>query len=371
MRLTLIISHLSIGGAQRVFSIMANYWAKKGWQITLLTFDNNDNEPFYDLHPAIIHRPLDIFRESANAFEAVSNNITRIRALRKAIKSSKPQAVICFMRQTNVVAILASIGLKYPVIISERSIPAYDRYSKAWERLIQWCYRKSFRLIVQNQAVLKHFADDTKLKAQVIPNPIIKPNSFEPEKRKATRSTANVLVTLGRLSREKGYDLLLKAYAIISPKHPTWSLEIWGEGPHRTSLEKLRDELGLNDKVSLPGLTKQSTEKLQHADLFVLASRYEGFPNALCEAMACGLPVISFDCPSGPLEIIRDGLDGILVPPENIEALAAAMDRLMGDEEERDHLAKRAPEVIERFGLEKVMGAWEEVITSSLENQNH
>jgi glycosyltransferase involved in cell wall biosynthesis len=165
------------------------------------------------------------------------------------------------------------------------------------------------------------------------------------------------------LRREKGFDLLLEAFARIAKLHPSWSLTIWGEGPERKSLDALACKLAINDRVSLPGNTHEPLRQLAAADLFVLSSRVEGFPNALTEAMSMGLPVIATDV-GAVSEIVEDGVTGMLVPPEEVDSLATAMDRLMADEAQRCSLGGRAPEVLERFSLESVMEMWDDVVES-------
>ena len=166
---------------------------------------------------------------------------------------------------------------------------------------------------------------------------------------------------MGRLVPQKGFDRLIPAFATVSSSRPGWRLTIWGEGPDRPALELLRDSVGIAHRVALPGMTDDPGTALASATLFVLSSRWEGFPTVLGEAMALGVPVVSVDCPSGPADIVRDGIDGILVAPDDAAALADGLARLMDDGAVRANLASRAPEVLERFGLAHVLALWEDV----------
>jgi glycosyltransferase involved in cell wall biosynthesis len=166
---------------------------------------------------------------------------------------------------------------------------------------------------------------------------------------------------MGRLAPQKGFDLLLEAFSRIARSFPEWRLVILGSGSLKDELEAKSRALNLGDQVVFLSACANPFPTLQAADLFVLSSRFEGFPNALAEAMSCGLAVISFACPYGPAEIIRHEVDGLLVPPGDIPALAAALGRLMANPQERERLAARAPDVLMRFSKEKILAMWEQV----------
>jgi len=376
MKLTLIISSLSAGGAERVMSLLANYWAAKEWKITLLVFHDGTEAPFYELDSRIRHLPLGIAGDSPNLFIGIWNNLKRIQTLQSAIAESKPDAVISFVDQANVLTLLATRLLNVPVVVSERVDPALYSIGRTWEQLRRWIYPWADRLVVQTKGALSYFSSGQQTCVCIIPNPVLLPTwgkntSDKPlvGRTSAKDATARSLIAMGRFTKQKGFDLLLQAFARLKYIHSEWTLTILGDGELRTELESLRDSLGLSSQVYLPGVVRNPHEVLMQADIFVMSSRFEGFPNALCEAMACGLPVISTDCPSGPREIIRDGVDGILVPNEDTEALAAGMDRLMSNEAERKRLSDRAPEVVERFSLEKIMGMWEKLLAQVVEER--
>lgn len=358
MRVTLVIFSLGAGGAERVMTTLANAWAEKGWDVHLLTLDAC--VPFFELHPSVAHQSLDLSGVSSSPFQGLLENARRIRVLRSAIKKTRPDVVISFMSTTNVITLIAVAGLGVPVIVSERVDPHCHSIGKVWGILRRWLYPHAAQLVAQSDRALQYFPHRIRKRSRVIPNPVHSIQS--PKAHIEGKGIKKTIITIGRLDEQKGFDLLITAFGKIALRHPNWTLDIWGGGPLHATLDALIEKLGLGGRVQLCGQTQQAVRKLCEADLYVMSSRYEGFPNALCEAMASGLPVISFDCPSGPREVIRNGVDGILVGEGDINGLACAMEGLISDEGERRRLAARAPEVAERFSLNRVVETWEELI---------
>ena len=167
---------------------------------------------------------------------------------------------------------------------------------------------------------------------------------------------------MGRFTIEKGFDLLLRAFALVCKDFPEWRLTLLGEGPLRGSLEALSAELRLGSRVQMPGNIPDPQSRLEQAAIFVLPSRFEGFPNALLEAMAYGCAVIAADCPSGPRYIVRDGENGLLAKTENVTSIAGAMARLMTDRHLRARLGAQAIGVREEFALSRIVSLWEQVL---------
>jgi GalNAc-alpha-(1->4)-GalNAc-alpha-(1->3)-diNAcBac-PP-undecaprenol alpha-1,4-N-acetyl-D-galactosaminyltransferase len=391
MRITFVISSLGGGGAERVVSNMANYWADKGWEITILTLFHGRRPLRYELHPRVAHRDLssstllnnpgpdpqsllalrDLFDDLTPSERRVFlRDIILIVALRHALISTDPHLVISFIDITNISVLLALHRLKLPVVVSERCDPRQvSTGSEGWDRLRHRLYPHANRVVILDEQSSSYFSDEVRRRCRVIPNAAPTPLCATPRENGAAHKTEKVLLAMGRLDYEKGFDLLLRAFSGVARRRPEWSLHIWGEGPLRATLKALAHDLGLGERVQFPGFTRRPDHVMRGADLFVLTSRFEGFPNVLLESMACGLPVISFDCPTGPSQIVRHGIDGLLVPPTDVEALSYSLNRLMGDEAERHRLAVRAPEVIERFSMQRVMGMWESLVWDCVGNQ--
>ncbi|MDH3662633.1 MAG: glycosyltransferase family 4 protein [Alphaproteobacteria bacterium] len=355
MRITLVISALTAGGAERIMTSLANHWVEQGRGVTLITFD--DAPPYYPLDDRVDLRQLDLVTFSRPLPKALISAGRRVIALRRAIKQSKPDIVISFLGKINALTVLATRGMSMPVVVSERNNPDRQVFRPAWHWTRRRLYGLAERVVTPSQGVLDWFPEKIRARGKVIPNPVDLPKEIEP---RVPGSPG--LIAVGRLDDQKGFDLLLRAYSQIADQFPDWTLTIRGDGKLRGDIERLRDQLGLHDKVHMPGITERPGAWVDEGEIFVLSSRYESFGNVLTEAMVAGLPIVSFDCPFGPGEIIADGVDGILVPPEDPQALAEAMAEVMRNAELRQRLGEAAQKNVRRFARSRIMRLWDELV---------
>ncbi|MBV6623981.1 MAG: glycosyltransferase family 4 protein [Rivularia sp. (in: Bacteria)] len=364
MKITFVISSLSSGGAERVLILLAQGFLNKGYQVTIITLSTKDDD-FYTIPAGADRMALGILGYSSNVFSALLNNLSHLFKIRKAVCSTKPDVVISFATETNALTILSLVKTGIPVLGTEHCDPNLMSYGRIWETLRNFSYPLAAKIVSVSQGVDNGFDWLSPAKRAIIYNPFLKieASSITTELPLKVNSAKKWVVSMGRLTYQKGFDILIPAFAKVAKKHPDWQLIILGKGELRYELEKLVEDLNLTDKVILPGVVKNPFPILKKAELFVMASRFEGFPMSHGEAMACGCPVISTDCPSGPREIIRHGVDGILVPTQEMNILAEAMDNLMSNKQERMRLASRATEVTDRFSLDKVMDSWDKLFT--------
>jgi glycosyltransferase involved in cell wall biosynthesis len=207
-------------------------------------------------------------------------------------------------------------------------------------------------------------AGDERDYAALVPRVERIPNPVAPLDDGVSDGTAQVAVAAGRLNTQKGFDLLIEAWRAVAEAHPGWRLRIYGSGPERERLERMITGYGLGEQVSLEGRTRKLGAAMAAGSLFVLSSRFEGFGMVLVEAMGKGLPVVSFDCPRGPSDIVSDGEDGVLVPAEDVAALSHAVNDLIGDPQRRRALAAAARVKAAQFDGRTVGPAWEGLLTS-------
>jgi glycosyltransferase involved in cell wall biosynthesis len=366
LKLALVIGSLGGGGAERVMATLANAWAAHAVDVTLITLHSRDHDK-YTVSPAVARVELCKAGRSRNVLHALANNCSRIRRLRRAIVACKPDVVISFVDRTNMLTIIATAGLRLPVIVAEHTFAGAFALKGIWGRLQGPLYRRAETVVALTGRGASCIENKFGCGVTVIPNPVPFPRETEasavPDSASGPRDRGRrTLLAVGRLVPLKGFDLLIEAFAQLAGLYPDWDLRILGEGDFRDALLQKAAALHISHRVSMPGFVSDVRANMRQSDLFALSSRYEGFPMALLEAMAEGLACVSFDCETGPRELIRHGENGWLVPANDVSALAEALGTLMQDADLRQHLGVRAREVTKIYSLPAVLDKWNALI---------
>jgi glycosyltransferase involved in cell wall biosynthesis len=362
MNILIFIHSMHSGGAERVAANLANHWTRQGRNVTIVTLSSKALD-YYELNPAVNRIALNLAGESANPLAAIANNLRRVLALRRVLSQVRPDIALAMMSSANILLALASVGFKHIATVgSEHTHPPQLPLGAAWEALRAYFYGNLSAVTALTQETAVWLRRHTRArKIFVIPNaapwplPQQNPHLKLPTMQKGRR----MLLAVGRLSEEKQFDLLITVFQRLVIAFPEWVLVILGEGPDRKLLEDQVHSAVLTDRILLPGRAGNLRQWYEAADLFVMTSRFEGFPNVLAEAMAHGATAVSFDCDTGPRDIIRHEVDGQLVPPGDTVDLERALRRMMCDEPLRRRFAERAIEVRVRFSMDKVAGMWE------------
>jgi glycosyltransferase involved in cell wall biosynthesis len=348
---------MEMGGAERVLSMLANHWVSHGYEITLLLL-TADKKSVYPLDNRIRINTLGVMSASTGLFGASVSNVKRIRKLRSATLGTEPDIVLAFMTETAVLSLLAMRGTGIPVLACEHSDPYCDPPSRVWRAMRKVVFRLATRVILLSEHARDYFTGSVRARSVVIPNPV---TAFD-----SKRAPEKIVLSMGRLARVKRYDRLIDAFANISARHATWRLIILGEGDERGALEGQLQELGLSGRVDLPGMVKDTEPYLSRAGIYVLCSDYEGFPMALCEAMAAGIPSVSVRYNKGIDDIIQNEINGLTVPAQSTQALSEAIDSLIMNEQQRHRIGEAARVRMQDYSMDSIARKWNDIFMDVL-----
>lgn len=285
--------------------------------------------------------------------------IWRIEArkrIRDFVKEYQPDLICAFVADACFMVRWATLGLPVKIVSCDRGDPQADGW--LWSHLSGWAYRHSDACVFQLRQVRDFFGEETLPASYIIPNPFVPVNvELVPfENREKT------IVSSGRFTEQKGFDVLIRAFEKVYAKHPEYKLIIYGDGPLKDEHWQLVEELHLSDAVEFPGFVSNVSERIKNAGVYCLPSRYEGIPNALLEAMALGLTSVAADCTPGGAEFLTDGgRRGLLVSKDDADALAEALIKCIEDKELARKLAERAAEVRTLFAPDVIALQWENV----------
>lgn len=346
--ISFVTSTLNSGGSERVISLLANALQERGHVVEIINLNRHD--VFYPILPEVKL----VFAEEECGSTFIGKKMLWLRSY---VKKHRPDVVIPFMTDVECVTLASLMGVRIPVISSERYDP---RASDFVYKTIRWMFlRLTTHLVVQTEDIKSCYSKSLQKRTSVIYNPVrndIFPSSFLPPP-----SSHKRIISVGRLAPQKNFPMLIQAFADIKDEFPDWQLLILGEGPERQSLQLAIDNLQLTDRVLMPGRSEHVIDELRRSKLFCMSTNAEGMSNALIEAMCVGLPVVSTDV-CGAKELLQNPDSGIIVPVGDTETLTQALRSLMSNEPLMKEMSERNMAKAEMFKQERIVDQWEVLI---------
>lgn len=351
------------GGVERMIITVMNALVARGHEVDLFTWDLFGAEAFYPMAPEITWHRLDMGSPCVKASKKLMWR--RAHAIRNLVRRRRPEVLVCFQDGPFFAIKAYTLGLGIPVVAAERNAPArFDHLSAGRHRwLIFQALRLSACIAIQCESYRALYPAFLRNRLACIPNPVVRtvcrarPDACNPDGRFR-------LLSVGRLGYQKNYSLLVEAFVRIAPIFPDWDLAIIGEGEDRSQLESLVTQHSLERRVTLPGVTKSITAWYASAQLFCLPSRWEGFPNALAEALAHGLPAVGFAGCAGVRDLIVDGSNGLLANGNgDINSLILSLTALMRDPVLRASMGLMAVDSVRPFDPQTIFSRWEQLLS--------
>ncbi len=363
--ISLVISGLGPGGAERVLTRLAHHLAARSFRLSVITLAPK-NGAFYPLPLAAHWIGLGVEGVSGSVGEKIGANLRRVKFLRQVFDRLCPDVIVSFLTETNILVLIACLGRTIPVIVTEHSNPRILPSKGIWRMLRRLVYPFGTRLVSVSPGVDSYFGFLPASKRRVIPNPIPVKEIFHSQPMAEPLPWSHAIFSMGRVEPEKNFDQLIAAAAPLLLRHPDWGLVVVGEGSQRAKLQEQACAAGVADRLLLPGAIEPPYPMLKRGDIFAFPSQYEGFGLAAVEAMACGLPVVASACRPGPGEIITHGVDGLLFPPNNLAALRQVLELLMQNPDLRRRLGEAGQQTAKEFDISCVMPRWDALIQELL-----
>ena len=412
--LWVVLPHLGAGGAQKVALLAAGHFADQGLSVRLITLTHG-HPVVHALPPGVIHQELGPERQAGiRSFlqihvlnRLIRNGLLllspwlapricpgrggvawqlfrygtdalggeRLQQLKRLMELERPHRVLALLGRTNIRCCLAAWDLPLHLVVSERNDPARQRLDRFWSWLRTLSYQRADVVTANAEGVVESLRRMGRWKRlELLPNPLPSVvHELSAADSGGAQSTTNELqlLTVARLVRQKGLDVLIDAFAALNfEQRVTWRLIVAGDGPERQALEAQAQRLGVANQIDFLGFHSDPASLMRKGGVFVLPSRYEGMPNALLEAMGFALPVVITDVSPGPLEVVTDGVEGLVVPGDDVEALKRAISRLINDPTLRLRLGEAGRKRLQSLEWPQVEAHWRSVLNLTTTSLN-